>query len=200
MKALPKITLGVVAILSLCSCGKGSKTTKEKFFEKANAIESTKDYKKARISGTLIEENTENSETKKTKENLIGTFTKDEWGSWAVDDEKNVGMAKEIFDFAISNYITDFSGKSGLTSNDSTFTEKYYLRPFGYELTYKESDDYYGDYYDYKRERTNEGSYYFQWNDDGWLVIIEASYKSTFKINGQTRISSGVVKAKIVYK
>lgn len=200
MKTLPKITLGVVAILSLCSCGKGSKTTKEKFFEKANAIESTKEYKKARISGTLIEENTENSETKKTKENLIGTFTKDEWGSWDVDDEKISEMSKEMFGYAIRNYITDYSGISGLASDDSTFTEKYYLRPFGYELTYKESDDYYDDYYGYKRERADEGSYYFQWNDDGWLVIIEASHKSTVKANGQTRISSGVVKAKIVYK
>ena len=79
MKALSKITLGVVSILSLCSSGgKGSKVTREKFFEKVNELKTDVPYKKAKI--TCIETNVDGKgkEVDKVKNTYSAIFEKNE--------------------------------------------------------------------------------------------------------------------------
>ena len=116
MKILSKTTLGIITILSICSCSKGTKTTREKFLEKANEIDPNCPYKKAEVTFLYTFSSKDPKDEKQNeKKKYIGSFIKDSDGKWKAENQNNNSYAQNIF-FEYVGYgylpITEFASDS----------------------------------------------------------------------------------------
>ena len=165
MKALSKITYGFVAILSLCSCGKGTKTTREKFLEKANGIEQNDPYNEAEIIYYYNSSVKEAGKDKVVEENrYTASFRKNKYGKWSFNRPSD----KKAVDWFTSN-VVDLGPAKFVNEDLNLFISElddvvYYLDPYGVEYKDENKWDFFGIKY------FSSVYLYFEWDEYGYLT------------------------------
>ena len=196
MKVLSKITLGVVALFSLCSCGgRGKEATKEEFVEEVNKIK-TKDkvfeakltYKQVK---TTVVGSSEIKETNKSK----GEYKKNPYGEWEAASSNNDATADLLFiimsrSMDPKGYISSINETSA--SNEDDFKETFYIKPLGYEVSY--TMDYTSD----GNQIINQDNYY-EWNDYGYFTCMSGTETIKDKATNKT-VQEIKFEAKITYR
>ena len=193
MKTLKKITLGIVTILSLCSCGKVTKTSREAFLIAANNIETKNTYIKAEIVYLLTKTNTELGQDKKTeKYKYIASYIKndDQW----IKSEDSDEAAAYLFRRYVLNYPAIFFASTYFEMFDvNSEYVTYYLNPFGVEYSQENV------------AKNNVGEfksslyYYFTWNKYGLLTSAEMKHEENMTGDDSCYYST-IGKLRITYR
>lgn len=168
MKKTSKCGLMIVAILSLCSCGKGTKTTEENFLERVNAIERNDEYTEADIvfySSSSIKE----AGKEKTEEDnrYTASFVKNE-GQWIRDRRVyNDKKATEFFTDCVINsspaqFVNEDINLFVYDRNDI----KYYVDPYGVEYEYEHETNFFSLKY------VSSFYMYYEWDQYGYITTV----------------------------
>lgn len=179
MKKLSKITIGLIIVTSICSCSKGTKTTKEKFVEKIGNIDFKDNYKKAKLTyvNSEITKGT-NIEPEKKGLKCSGIYVKEN-GSWANGSDKNDIKADSQFMYFL-NYVHLSCFDEFFFEDTLSDTEvKYYVNPFSLDWTYKSEDKDHG----YKSSQEIHECY--EWDNYGYVTYFlhEEEYKESYSNN-----------------
>ena len=212
----PKIIFGIVAALSLAACGKGSKVTKERFFEEVEKIEDKKDnFKKAKLTYKAVKKSGYDSDIETENKTYSGIYVKDEDGEWESGSESNDSDADYMFMVYAAYLNFNYSRNSGFGTTSSKGEEKYYIKPFSYECYYKEENDYtsieddtylkelkmYSTVVDSTKKYSYTIQYRYKWNDYGYLTTLESKSEMKTEYSNKTKyteIQNSTVK--ITYK
>ena len=189
MKVLSKGIIGVVALFSLCSCGKGTKVSIEKFIEKVEEIDSNDSYKQAKFTYVL---SVTFADGKKENRQYAGIYVKEN-GSWASGSDKNDIKADSQFMYLL-NYVHLSCFDEFFYEDTLSDTEvKYYVNPFSLDWTYKSEDKDHG----YKSSQEIHECY--EWDDYGYVTYFlhEEEYKVSDSNNEMH--SSRYTKIRVVY-
>lgn len=196
MKVLSKITLGVVSLFSLCSCGgRGREATKEEFAEEANKIKTEDKISKAKLTYKQVKTTVVGSSEIKTTNKSKGEYKKNPFGEWEAASSNNDVTADLLF--IIMNRSTDPKGyissiNETSASNTDGFKETFYIKPFGYEVSY--TMDYSSD----GNQIINQDNYY-EWNDYGYLTCMSGTATVKEKASNKT-VEETKFEAKITYR
>ncbi len=165
MKLLQKITLGTVTLLSLCSCGKGTKTTEEDFLEKVNAIEENDPYTEAEMIYYFTSSIKEAGKDKVVEDNRYTASFAKKKGNWVNDriysDKEAVTWFNScVVDSSPAQFVNLDMNGFVLDRNDV----KYYVDPFGVEYEYKRESNFFGIKY------VSSFYLYYEWDQYGYIT------------------------------
>lgn len=220
MKNVSKFCLGLITVFSLTACGKGTKVTREKFFEEAGKINSN-NLKKAKLTykrTTKVQSGRDILEEE--KESFSGLFLKDESGNWVDGSDKNDNDAKIIFNEVYTYFYLDGTVNTinhfEVDDNEHA-TKKYYIKPFSFNYHLEEKEIDYGEYdYDVIYDRCSMGDsrafftepeppqiirtkdYNFEWNDQGYVTSIVNKTETKIGHRGYSSVTN--VECNIVYR
>ncbi len=175
MKILSKVTIGVVAVLSLCSCDrKGTKTTKEKFIEKLSDIKTRDSIKSAKVTYTYSYSANSHGDTTKGKKTYFGTYENYQNGHWDKNEDNDIEVD------GIFENMQQWKPESVLENDYPYVTnvkETFYIKPLGYEVTSNDTD--------------RDGSYYtyYEWDEYGFLVYLQDKFEVRDKAEEYSGIS-----------
>ena len=183
MKVLSKVTIGVVAILSLCSCNrKGTKTTKEKFIEKLSDIKTKDSFKSAKVTYTYSYSTNSHGDITKVKKTYFGTYENYQNGLWDKNEDNDVEA-----DYMFENMQQWKPGT--IVENDYPYVtnvkEKFYIKPYGCEITAN------------SKERDASYYTYYEWDDYGFLVYLQDKFEVRDKTEEYSDIC--VIEIKVTY-
>ena len=191
MKVLSKGIIGVVALFSLWSCGKGTKVSKEKFIEKAEEINSNDSYKQAKFTYVL---SATFADGKKENRKYASIYVKEN-GSWVSGSDKNDAEADSLYYFYFDKLDPNSIESSvRFDSNLQNEKETYYIRPFAYEYSYEATT------VNTRTEIVKQNYYtYYEWDDYGYLTYLEIKDDQK-DINAKSTVRASILKIKITYK
>lgn len=181
MKILSKITLGVVSIFSLCSCGKGRETTREKFIEKVNEIDTNCPYRRAKLVYTKTTKRGTDKDPREDETTYTCVYQKNNSGEWEYSKSKNDEM-DNIFR-SILDTIRPYNAINRFDEMENK-KEKYYIKPFGYEIS---GDTDYSSMYGY-----------YKWDDYGFITYGEA--KTEYKSTSKSKFNSEIEKIEVSWR
>lgn len=217
MNNVSKFCLGLITVFSLTACGKGTKVTREKFFEEVGKINSN-NLKKAKLTYKRTTKVENGPDIEEEKDSFSGLFIKDESGNWIDGSDKNDNDAKIIFNeictYFYLNGTVDTINHFEVDDNERA-TKKYCIKPFSfnYHLEEREIDD---DDYDVIYERYLIGhsraffttpeppqiirtkDYNFEWNDQGYVTSIVNKMETKAGHRGYSSVTT--VECNVVYR
>lgn len=174
---ITKIAIGIVAVLSLSACMKGSKVTRKEFNEKATAIEKENNLSTAKLDfkETYFANGSKFDLTAK------GNFKRNTLNEWIKTDTKVDHILEGVVSMNLfEEYDLTYMLGKGYYQAELTYEvlgeETFYVKPFGYDTYYERSSS------------DTDGSevlaydhVYYQWNEHGYLTKYEteSGMKST---------------------
>ena len=201
MKVLSKVAIGIVTVLSLCSCEKGTKTSRTKFYTRLGEshFEEKDSYKKARVNCIITYIKGYAPDLEKTKTKSTGYYLKDEDNNWITGSDTNGADADLMFFNSIRTLHLSVFDEADIKSSafinpDDEPEEYYYIKPFGYELKHSSEN-----YYSYIAAMLNS-HYFYQWNDYGYVTLIDTTRENISNESGKEYTDSQIIKVKITYQ
>ena len=196
---ISKVIIGIVAMLSLSACNRGSKVSYERFVQAAKNLKED-DLKKAHITyKNFIKSDFSDSGHK--REYATGLYLKDSLNGWQRGSDNNDSEADMIFasvirDMLLSEMVSDYSNFEINSSNATKSEQKFYIAPFSCYGYSKSESSAYG--LDNKSVTTHE--YRYEWNEYGYLTYAEMEEEINTESNGAKYSSITKASVKIAYR